>query len=193
MAEKNKTDWSRTQSARPAQAAPGSNEPQSPIQPGQLVATGTGAHSNAPAGLAVNVPQLEQPEGIIARWKTNALTRKATLQLLEVAYNGRLEQLKIRLAAAIRVEKAVVDVLAKEYLQQLDCEHLKNLQELNVKNLETRQQVMIDLNNVTAAKLKEAQEADWPPEMMNRTINHIFELHERAMAKIMKEVGEEKD
>lgn len=184
-----KTDWSRVEEAR-KKAQGGANPNQLPVvtrPPTPLEAQ----HSNAPSALAVDTLSTNEPQGILGRWKKNTISRRATLQALQAHYDAELDKFEHRLKQQVRVEKDRVDTFAKEYLAKLDLEHLKVIRELDVENADTRGEVMHTLNDKITARLREAKSADWPPELIDETINNLFALQKRAMAKIMAEVGQQ--
>lgn len=182
-----KTDWSRTEAARNAQAGQGSKRAQGSAKSGALVPAETVSQLPVPATLSGNLPGEAQPGGIIARWKSNTLTRKAALQELEVRYNARLDIVKIQLEEVVKIEKTRVAVLGKQYLQQLNAEYVEMLNQLEMANHNSRSNLLLELADSTADKLRQAQEADWPPELIVQTVNNLFELQKNAMARIITE------
>jgi hypothetical protein len=185
-----KTDWSLT--SKVARLGSRSvDEPKSPsLQSGatELVPLVT---PDTLQNLAV-VP-LTTPEqlGMLGKWKANNLGRKAAMESIQRHYSSQLDVLAHNLAKAAQVKKARADVLAEEYLKELDTQHLAVLSEFGLRNKETRERALIELTETTVAKLREVQGKDWPEELVHDTISQLLGLRKRVVAEMMKELGEE--
>ena len=90
---------------------------------------------------------------------------------------------------SVLMRKAEADVVAKEYLKELDSRQLEILARMGLRNKETRERALFDLTEMTATKLKEVQKADWPPELKTDTINQLFVLRARYVTEMMEELG----
>lgn len=185
-----KTNWTATdQAVRQDRSVAFNGEP--PVQPigsTELVAAG-----NPNVLAAVNVaPSVEEDRlGILGKWKANRIGRKSAMESIQLHYASELDILAHRLSKAAQVKKAHTDVLAEEYLKELDSKHLAVLSEFGLRNKETRERALIELTDATAAKLREVQEKDWPEELIHDTIVQLFALRKRVVAEMMKELGED--
>lgn len=186
-----KTDWSMTDSVLNTGGA-AKPDPESPAQArverGELI---TNNEADVPQAPSVDAPDPNAAQGILAKFKKNQLSRRATIQALETHYETQLDTLKYSLAKASQVQKARADVLAEEYLQQLDARQLEVLSELGLRNKDTRERALLDLTEMTVAKLREVQEKDWPDELRRDTIEELLGLRKRAVAEMMRELGGE--
>lgn len=187
--QKKKTDWSLTNSIRRTTAPPEREENEqravsrSGLQPG--------GHSSVPSAPAVALPDTSASRGIVMQWKENKLGRKAALKALEAQYNGQLDALTHSISKAVQVQKARADVVASEYLRELDARHIAMMAELGLRNKDTRERTLITLTDQTAARLAEVQSKDWPEELIADVMNNLFTLRRRVVAEMMKELGGE--
>ena len=153
-----------------------------------------------PAGNAVILPAptVAPPTedtslGILGYLKSKSLGRKAAMESIQLHYSSQLDVLAHSLTKATQVRKSRADVLAEEFLKDLDTQHLAVLTEFGLRNKETRERALIDLTEATAAKLREVQEKDWPLELVQDTIKQLFTLRKRVVAEMMEELGGEYD
>ncbi len=179
------TDWSVADSVNRTQ--------QSSTHPtGRQLAT-VNPESTSPIAAAAQVMPVsvegETPDGLVAQYQQKRLSRKATVQALKLRYESELDALQHRLNKACQIEKARADVMADEYLKELDAKHLKVLSDLGLRNKETREAALLRLTESTVERLKEVQNKDWPPSLIDETIQEIFALRKRAVAEIMNEVS----
>ncbi len=177
---KKKTDWTVSEAVRGG----GRRRPAASNAP----TTTTGKLMQSPPTTDIKV-QEETPEGVMVKYKQKRLSRKASVAALKLRYDSELDALKHQLTRACQVEKARADVMADEYLKELDSQHLQVLGELGLKNKETREKALLKLTDSTVERLKEVQEKDWPPTLVEETITEIFQLRKRAVAEIMNELG----
>ena len=131
----------------------------------------------------------QDPVGILAKLQQGRLTRKASLSAMKARYDSQIEVLCHQLTQAVVVEKAKVDVLADQYLKEIDSQHLAVLSELGLRNKETRERALLKLTQSTVDRLKEVQEMDWPEAIIHETIGQILQLKTRAVGEIMSELG----
>ena len=185
MTEKDNTDWSLTESIRNASSPERPNVARR-LDGGELVPTEI---SNVPTAPIITLPDSNASLGILAQWQANTLSRKVALQQLQVRYDAELDLLKFQLGKAVLMRKAEADVVAKEYLKELDSRQLEILARMGLRNKETRERALFDLTEMTATKLKEVQKADWPPELKTDTINQLFVLRARYVTEMMEELG----
>ncbi|MEM7313643.1 MAG: hypothetical protein AAF497_10880 [Planctomycetota bacterium] len=132
----------------------------------------------------------ESPKGVLARFHQNRLSRKASIAALKSHYDNQLDALRYTLAKACQVSKARADALAEKHLKELDAGHLEVLGQLGLRNKDTRERTLIELTDSTVEKLKEVQSKDWPPSLIEETIQQLFEVRKRAVAEIMNELGD---
>lgn len=188
----NKTDWSLTNSVMGSEGnkATDADAQSSRAERGELIAPND---PDVPSAPTVDAPDPNAATGIIAQFRRNQLSRKATIAALKEHYDTQLDTLKYSLAKASQVQKARADVLAEEYLQQLDARQLEVLSELGLRNKETRERALVELTEMTVAKLREVQDKDWPDEIRRDTIEELLGLRKRAVAEMMRELGGERD
>ncbi len=183
-AEANKTDWALIDSARRTSKRA---EPYTQGRPAELVATVI--PSAATQELAVPLPAAGAARGILMKWKSSTMERKATVTALDAQYSSALEILKHRLQKTVQGQNARADVDFEAYIKKLDQEYLEVWAELGLRNKDVRERTLIQLTETTAAKLKEVQAADWPKELKDEAINELFALRKRFAAEMMKELG----
>lgn len=185
-----KTDWSLTESVMRSEKTPAPEREQiaRPIDRAELVPAG---NSIVPPAPNVALPDTSNATGIMMQWKENKLARKATLRALEAHYDSQLDALTHSLTKAVQVQKARADVLAEEYLKELDSRQLEMLTELGLRNKETRERALVHLTDMTVAKIKEVQGKDWPSDLIRETISHLLALRKRVVSEMMKELGGE--
>lgn len=183
-----KTDWSFTDAIIKSTKNPTSEGKQvaSPVEEAGLLPTGDSIIPPAPT---VVLPDMSASRGILMKWREQKLGRKAAMRALEAHYQSQLDALTYSLAKAVQVQKARADVIAEEYLKELDSRQLELLTELGLRNKETRERALLELTEMTAAKLREVQTKDWPEELMRDTISKLLALRKRVVGEMMKELG----
>jgi hypothetical protein len=185
MSEKDKTDWSFLETSRSGEKS----------QAGKAARTSGRAelvpveHLDVPAPINPVVPDIDS-FGILMRLKKHQLEKKAAVRELETFYEKRLDVLAYKLERAGQVEKARSSLIAEEYLKDLDAKHLEVLSQIGLKNKDTRERGLLQLTDMTVARIKEVHEKDWPPELVNETIQELFALRKRYVAEMMRELGE---
>lgn len=185
MSEKDKTDWSFLEPIRnPEKRETGKVSRVSGRS--ELVPV---EHSDVPAPLNPGVPDVDSL-GFFMRLKKNKLEKKATVRELETFYEKRLDVLAYKLERAGQVEKARSHLIAEEYLKELDAKHLEVLSQIGLRNKDTRERGLLQLTDMTVSRIKEVHEKDWPPELVNETIQELFALRKRYVAEMMRELGE---
>ena len=182
-----KTDWSFVESVRAAENPGGVSRAviRTPYSAEIVPVDG----SNVPSAPVVSLPDSKPGLGILAQWRANTISRKSALQELQATYDAQLDILKHRLEKAVTMKNAQADVIATEYLKQLDAQQLDILTKLDLKNKATRERALFDLTEMTAARLREVQNTDWPPELKADTVGQLFLLRTRYVAEMMKELG----
>jgi len=132
-----------------------------------------------------------ETEGVIANFKQKKIERRAQLEAVRLRCDGELEALQHKIVKAIVVEKAKADVMAEEFLKELDAQHLKVLSDLGLRNKETREKALIELTESTVQRIREVKDKDWPQFLVEETVNEILALRKRALNEIMDELGQE--
>jgi len=178
--KQNKTDWSRVStSLQPSAAEPNA------VVPAQ----------NRPTELAevnaIKVPKMEAPRGILSEFKANHIKRKAAMTALQTHYDGQLDVLTHTLAKVGQVEKSRADVVAEEFLKELDAKHLEVLVELGMRNKQTRERALLELTDQTVRTVRDVMAKDWPEELIQETLQQLFALRKRVIGEILKELGSE--
>lgn len=185
MSEKDKTDWSYLESIRnPEKRETGKVSRVS--GPSEIVPI---EQTDVPAPLNPGIPD-DDSLGFLMRLKKRGLEKKATVRELETFYEKRLDVLAYKLERAGQVEKARSHLVAEEYLKELDAKHLEVLSQIGLRNKDTRERGLLQLTDMTVARIKEVHEKDWPPELVRETIEELFALRKRYVAEMMRELGE---
>jgi hypothetical protein len=117
--------------------------------------------------------------------------KKAIVKALELKYNAEIDTLEHRLTNLVRVRKVQAEVVAEGYLKQLDAAKLEVLTQLGMRNVNTRQNAMVELTNATVAKIKEVESSEWPESLKNERIHDMLVLLKGFNRKLMEELGEE--
>jgi hypothetical protein len=184
--EKKKTDWEKTEALiRRTSLTPAEREG-APEEPSAQVPV-------VRDSMAVGhpIPDAKALQGILAQWKANTLERRAALDAMKENYASQLTVLKHCLTAVAKVKKSQADVLAREYLSELDARHLEVLTEIGLRNKDTREKALLELTDRTVEKLREVQAKDWPEALIEDTIQKLLGLRERLLAEILEELGRE--
>lgn len=183
-----KTDWTLAESVLNSDSAqsPVSSEIARSLKTAQLVPT---TDVGLPAVLNLSVPVEDTSRGILMKFRERKISRKAALRALEASYNSQLDALNHSLVKAVQIQKTRADVVADEYLRELDARAMAVMHELGLRNIETRAQTLLKLTDQTVARVKEVQEKDWPQPMIQETVNELFKLRKRFIAEMMKEAG----
>lgn len=130
-----------------------------------------------------------RPDSAIANFKANKEKRKAAIEATRIWYKGQLDVMQHAVSESVRVRKAEASKAAEQMLMGLDAEHLKYLVTLGLKNFDFRNQAMKQLGDQTAQSLKEIEDRDWPPKLIEKTVAAIFDQHEKFFEQILKELG----
>jgi len=131
-----------------------------------------------------------RPEGIVMQYRANQLAKKAAVQHLSLWYRAQLDVARHRLGEVARVRKAEATLLAEQFLQSINSQHLQFLTDLGLRSEETRNRALLALGDQTAQALREIQRRDWPASMIEVTINAVLERHQRFFEKLVRELGE---
>lgn len=185
---KDKTDWSfmepilKKVNSQPPVSGQGTRS----IGGVELVPAG---ETNAPAVPTLAVPDKTAAHGILMRYRQNKLSRKSTLQALELTYKTQLDALTHNMVRALQVKKTETDVIAEEYLKELDARHMEVMNDLGLRNIDIRNRTLEKLNDQYVAKIKEIRGKDWPPDVIAETLELMSKLRMRFIAEMMTEVG----
>lgn len=186
--DRKKTDWSFMEPISKKVNTPSSASGQLTRQPrGAEFAPGNGAGPPAVPPLAV--PDKTAARGILMKYRENKLNRKSTLEALELTYKTQLEALNHSMIRALQVKKTETDVIAEEYLKELDARHMEVMNDLGLRNIETRSRTLEKLNDQYVAKLRDIRDKDWPPDVIAETLELLSRLRLRFIAEMMTEVG----
>jgi hypothetical protein len=180
-----KRDWSRVEKVMNPIAAPSK---QAPEQQNVIIETG---HRDTPAPLIV-APKLDDQDFLV-KWKAGRISRKAALEAMQTHYDSQLDVFRETMAQKVKVQKTKLGLIAEEYLNSLDSEHLERLQQFGMRNTATRWKAITDLTDAAVAKINEVQSKDWPDALINETIAQILDLRKRVVAELVKELGSEHD
>lgn len=185
MSDKDKTDWSYLESIRNPEKRD-SGQLSRASDRSEIVPI---EQTDVPAPLNPGIPD-DDSLGFFMRLKKRGLEKKATVREIETFYEKRLDVLAYKLERAGQVEKARSHLVAEEYLKELDAKHLEVLSQIGLRNKDTRERGLLQLTDMTVARIKEVHEKDWPAELVNETIQELFALRKRYVAEMMRELGE---
>ncbi len=186
MAEKDKTDWSVTENLTRVPRS-GSKALAADLGPSRVVAP----DDKTAGGALARIPSADEASGILTKLRARQLGRKAALEALEKSYMGQLDVLTHTIGAAARAKKTQIDVEAEEFLRELDARHLELLTEIGLRNKETRERALLELTERTVEKLRDVQQRDWPPSLIQDTVQELLDLRKRLVREVMEELGRE--
>jgi hypothetical protein len=159
-------------------------------------------HSEAlpigPAGLTPSTSGLQkpdgsgavQPEGVIANFKANAITKKAAVTYLKMYYEQQLDASRHHLQELVRVRKAESTAVAEQMLASINSQQMRFLVDVGLKNEAVRNDALVQLNNQTSATLRQIVTADWPETLRQQAIEGIIERNGKFFGKLMTDLGE---
>lgn len=185
--EPSETDWSRFESVvRSKEGRPQEYEEVTyPLERAESPRT----EVTAPTELTVALPNIDEYRGILFEWKKGKIDRNSTLKALQAHYDAQLDALQYHLGKAVSVSNARADVIAEEFLEKLNAEHMEIMKELGLRNLKSRATALIEVQDMIVAKVREVQAKNWPPSSIERTLADLSELGRRGCAQMMKELG----
>lgn len=146
--------------------------------------------TDIPSAPTLQGPDLSGSQDIMLRWKKRQINRKAALSGLQKQYDAQLDMLKTTLAGALRVHEGQTDQVVKSFFYKLDQKNMEMLAELGLRNLEARQKVLMQITEMTASKVQEAQGKNWPKDFIDDTLQQLWNLRMQTIAEIMKEPGQ---
>jgi len=137
------------------------------------------ARESALAGLEERTETLKNQQlDLIGRYQAKKIERKSAVEQLRAIHQTRLEAAKFALTKALEVEKGRIDLVANKYLYQLTQEYLQDMAVMGLSNEGARTKTLFALNDQTTKALLEAQAAQWPDTLKNKTINSIMKRYE---------------
>ena len=93
------------------------------------------------------------------------------------------------LKQAVRVRKTEIDQSVRAYLLQLDEMYAETMAQLEVKNMKSRIDRLVEMRAAYVAKLNEVQKMDWPANLIDETIEEMNAIQKRVAAQLMQEMG----
>ena len=140
---------------------------------------------------AVTPPSAELPEPttIVARFRMNQINRKLAVAQLTEYYDARMELVRHQLKEAVRAGKAESTEAADRYLMELNRNHLSFLAELGLKNVDKRQEILIELNERTARRLDDIRTRDWPAFLKDQAVDEITLMNKDFAERLRQELG----
>lgn len=129
----------------------------------------------------------QQKLGIIGEFKKNKINRVAALEQLKAMHNAQIEATRHALLRAVDVEKGRVDTVANGFLNRITEEYLNDMREMGMKNLETRMNTILQLNEKLREFLEKAQSQDLPQSVKDATIQNIMKKYQEFTDRIMGE------
>jgi len=137
-----------------------------------------------------NEKPVAKPDGMIAQFKANKIQRNVALKHVEVWYEGRLEATRHAVTEAVRVKKAEATEIAERMLMALQFEHLHYLATLGLRNEAVLGKALTELGDQTTRLLAEVKsKKDWPPQIIERTLQNLVDRYHRFSEKIMTDLG----
>lgn len=128
-----------------------------------------------------------EPEGIIAQYRSNKIKQNTALQLMKEYHHAQLDVSKHQFMKAVELKKRLTDMDADKILEEMNHKYFSFLQQLGLKNIGERMDLLIQLRRQTSDLLARVDNEDWPEQMKRKTIEQIFQLQERFENKIMVE------
>jgi isocitrate dehydrogenase len=125
--------------------------------------------------------------GIIGRFQSGQVVRKAALEELKAIQNTHLEATKHALKQALAVDKQRVDLIAKKYIYQITEEYLRDMQTLGMQNYQARMTTLMRLNEETSRLLAQADAQNVPDRLKDITIEAILKKHREFYDSLTKE------
>src|SRR5208282_2251621 len=132
------------------------------------------------------------PDGVISQFKAKKIQKKVALKHIEAWYDGQLEAARHAVAEAVTVRKAEASRIAERLLMAIDAEHLKYLTSLGLRNEAVRGEALKELGDQTSRLLSEVHAKDWPPQLVEETLDGIIERHRKFKDRIMEDLGTER-
>jgi hypothetical protein len=111
--------------------------------------------------------------GILGKFKSGSISRKAALTEMQVLSDAHLEATRHALKRALEVDQQRIDLIAQKYIYQITEEHLRDMQEMGLRNFESRMKTLLRLNTEAAALLKQAEAQDVPSFIKQKAIDAI--------------------
>jgi len=130
------------------------------------------------------------PSGVVMEFRAGRVQRTVALDALRAWYNGQLAVAEAQVHEAVRVQTAQAKAQSEKFLARIDNDYLTYLGELGLRNIDKRQQMLLQLNDQTSENLKQVMNADWPKSMKDQAVAQIRDMHERFAHKLSKELGE---
>ncbi|MGH8012983.1 MAG: hypothetical protein ACREQ4_10825 [Candidatus Binataceae bacterium] len=130
-----------------------------------------------------------QPQSIIEKFKAHQLERRLAAKQLQAYHVARLEDLKHQLKEAVRMRMAAATQAAEQFLYQLNQKHLGFMAELGLKNVDTRQKILMELSEQTARRLEEVGQREWPSRLKDEAIDQIFAMNQEFAERLRHEFG----
>lgn len=147
-------------------------------------------HGMIPSPLEVPVPDPREKGGLLERWQKGNIDRRMAVNEFQDRCDAQLEALRFQLRKAVSVSNARADLMAEEYLKGLDAEHLEILAGLGLRNTRTRAESLKAVTEMIVEQIKEIQDKDWPPALIDHTIDELLALRTRTCAELMRELGD---
>lgn len=131
-----------------------------------------------------------QPEGVIASFKANTITRKAAIEHLKVYYEKQLEAARHHLTEVVRVRKAGSTAVAEQMLASINSQQMQFLVEVGLRNEGVRHRALMQLNDQVAQTLRDIQNADWPDALREQAVTGVLDRQRKFFERLMTDLGE---
>lgn len=128
-----------------------------------------------------------EPEGILAQYRAKKIRQDTALKMMKEYHHSQLEVSKHQFMKAVELKKRLTDIDADKILEEMNQQYFSFLQQLGMKNIKERMELLLQLNIQSSQLLAQIDEEDWPEQMKRKTVEQIFQLQERFENKIMKE------
>ena len=98
------------------------------------------------------------------------------------------ESFEDRLAQWVETEKAKTDAASQHYLDALNEHHREAMAHVEVRKQKTVLDAILQRGNMTAAKIRQVEKADWPQAMKDVTIQDLLKLYDLSIREMMKQL-----
>ncbi len=126
----------------------------------------------------------EEAHGLVTRFRERSIRQEAALAGVRKVMAAQLEVLDHYLANAVQVKRSRLDVEVKEFLAALDAEHIRLLNQFDVRNLATRAKTLAELSETYLAAVRDMRDRNWPPSMLSETLAALNAIRIRIATQV---------
>jgi len=118
-------------------------------------------------------PDVVSAKGVVEQVKAKGVERRARIEALTIRTKGQLEVWVHQVKNSVIVAKRKIDVHAEEQLEHIWRQHIQNLTEIGISNIDARIAALQDLSGRSAKQLLEIQNMDVPDFMKEKLIDAV--------------------